>query len=89
MSGAIHGLVPQYDTHFLRNSPIPDPFQKAIDIALSEPDPLQIPNRTLWSWYERVGLPCLNLSDPEGDTAAATPNIEGPVFTYILCKLTI
>lgn len=85
--GAIHGLVAQYNTHFLRNNPVADPFSKIVEIALSEPDPLQILNRTLWTWYEPVGLPCLNLSDPAGDALKAVPAIEASVFRYIVCKL--
>lgn len=83
--GAIHGLVAQYNTHFLRVNPFPDPLQSVINITLSEPDSLQILNRTIWSWFEHVNLPCLNLSNPAADIAAAVPAIEGPVWDYITC----
>ncbi|ETN42210.1 uncharacterized protein HMPREF1541_04151 [Cyphellophora europaea CBS 101466] len=80
--GSIHGLAAQYNKKAVGVNPTPFPLQTALDIAVSEPDPIQLLNRTIWSWVEHLDIPCLGL-EALGFSAAIVPAIEGPSFDYI------
>ena len=62
-------------------------FDKVIDIALKQDDPIQILNETLWLWYgpsPDFGLPCINITTPIA--SVSVPLIESTIFEYIVCE---
>jgi pimeloyl-ACP methyl ester carboxylesterase len=62
-------------------------FDKVIDIALKQDDPIQILNETLWLWYgpsPDFGLPCINITAPIA--SVSVPLIESTIFEYIVCE---
>ncbi|KAI6086506.1 serine carboxypeptidase S28-domain-containing protein [Hypoxylon rubiginosum] len=68
-------------------SPIAYPLDRVINITLEENDPIQILNRTFWSWFDAPGnqlAPCLNHTDPLF-LQKAVPPIETVPFHYITC----
>ncbi|KAI4862306.1 peptidase S28 [Hypoxylon rubiginosum] len=68
-------------------SPIANSLDKFIDVVLEEQDPIQILNRTFWTWFGTPGdshASCLNHTDPNFFNKAV-PLIETEPFHYITC----
>jgi hypothetical protein len=63
------------------------PLDKVVNIALTQTDPIQIFNETLWMWFgpsPGANLPCI---DFKKFSAQQVPLIEIAIFEYIVCKL--
>ncbi|XXH02210.1 hypothetical protein Hte_008578 [Hypoxylon texense] len=68
-------------------NPISNSLNKFIDVALEEQDPIQVLNRTFWTWFGAPGdshASCLNHTDPNFFNRAV-PGIETVPFHYITC----
>jgi hypothetical protein len=61
------------------------PLDKVVNIALTQKDPIQILNETLWLWYgpyPGLGASCINLTST---ILNSVPGIQSPVFDYLIC----
>ncbi|KAE8446449.1 hypothetical protein EG329_011912 [Mollisiaceae sp. DMI_Dod_QoI] len=64
------------------------PLDKVIDIALTEKDPIQILNQTLWLWYgppPALKVPCIDWASSSFGIDSV-PLIQSPIFLYLTCK---
>jgi len=70
-------------------SPVAVPLEKVVNIALTEPDPIQILNRTNWMWYPDsaavVGLPfpCIDINT--SGSLVGVPLIATAPFAKVTC----
>lgn len=63
------------------------PLDKVVNIALTQKDPIQILNETLWLWYgpyPGLGASCLNWTSLDA-ILKSVPGIQSPVFDYLTC----
>ncbi|OAP64033.1 hypothetical protein AYL99_00005 [Fonsecaea erecta] len=66
------------------------PLEKVINITLTQDDPIQIINETLWIWFgpspgTNLDLPCLDYRNTNS-LYASVPLIQQEVFLYCACK---
>ncbi len=68
-------------------APVALPLDKIINIALTQKDPIQLLDGSMWMWYGQPGtsIPCINYRDSTS-SFQAVPLIEYVVFQYITCK---
>ena len=83
-------LAPEFNYATLRPGRAPAAFtlDKVVNIALTQKDPIQLLNETLWMWFgpsPGIGLSCI---DWQNSTPAveAVPGIQTSIFSYIGCK---
>ncbi|KAI1378058.1 peptidase S28 [Hypoxylon crocopeplum] len=68
-------------------SPIANSFEKFINVALEESDPIQLLNQTFWLWFGAEGdsqASCFNYTD-SNFVRTGVPLIEYDSFDYITC----
>lgn len=66
--------------------PFPDPLNTMVDVAMSEDDPMQLLNKTIWTLVGPLGVECMNASDPQGSVYGGISGLSAGSFTYLTCK---
>ncbi|KAI2617711.1 peptidase S28 [Hypomontagnella submonticulosa] len=76
-----------YPTIKTGRNPIANSLDQFINVTLAQSDPIQVLNRTFWTWFGALrepNIPCFNYTDSNFIRSGA-PLIENDPFGYITC----
>src|SRR2546421_403634 len=88
-SGKVNNVY--QDRSFVASIKIRNAFralEKVVSIALTQADPIQVLNETLWMWFgpsPGVGVPCIDYKNLSAAAELGVPLIEHPIFRYLTC----